>query len=106
MTEEYEQRAKIFQQAIQTCHSNNPTDCIEWFADRIIELEARNEILERRIARAKECMKKLIYVSREASLNCKGLIQDAEDFIYNRTCNIRKQGQHCITGERCIMCDK
>ena len=72
----------------------------------IEELKAQNEILERRIIRAKECMKKLLYVVKSEHLNCKGLIQDAEDFIYNRTCNIRKSGNHCITKERCIMCDK
>ena len=38
-----EQRAEIFQQSMESCHSNNPIDCIEWFADRIIELEAENE---------------------------------------------------------------
>lgn len=37
------ERAKIFQQAMESCHSNNPIDCIEWFADRIIEFEAENE---------------------------------------------------------------
>lgn len=43
MTKGNEQRAKIFQQAMQACHSNNPIDCVEWFADRIIELEKQNE---------------------------------------------------------------
>ena len=38
-----EQRTEIFQQSMESCHSNNPIDCIEWFADRIIELEAENE---------------------------------------------------------------
>ena len=28
---------------MESCHSNNPMDCIEWFADRIIKLEAENE---------------------------------------------------------------
>ena len=37
------ERAKIFQQAMESCHSNNPIDCIEWFADRITELETKNE---------------------------------------------------------------
>ena len=44
--------------------------------------------------------------SEPSNYNCKGLVQDAEDFIYNRTCNIRKSGNHCITEEPCIMCDK
>ena len=33
------ERAKIFQQAMESCHSSSPMDCIEWFADRIAELE-------------------------------------------------------------------
>ena len=33
------ERAKIFQQAMESCHSSSPIDCIEWFADRIAELE-------------------------------------------------------------------
>ena len=32
------ERAKIFQQAMESCHSSSPIDCIEWFADRIAEL--------------------------------------------------------------------
>ena len=39
------ERAKIFQQAMESCHSSSPIDCIEWFADRIAELEAENERL-------------------------------------------------------------
>ena len=39
------ERAKIFQQAMESCHSSSPMDCIEWFADRIAELEAENEQL-------------------------------------------------------------
>lgn len=45
MTKENEQRAKIFQQAMQACHSNNPIDCFEWFAERIIELEKEKKKL-------------------------------------------------------------
>ena len=37
------ERAKIFQQAMESCHSSSLIDCIEWFADRIIELEAQIE---------------------------------------------------------------
>ena len=76
--------------------------------NKIADLEKENAVLERRIERAKECMKKLLFIinSDPANYNCKGLVQDAEDFIYNRTCNIRKSGNHCITNEPCIMCDK
>ena len=35
------ERAKIFQQAMESCHSSNPIDCIEWFADRIADLEEK-----------------------------------------------------------------
>jgi predicted ATP-binding protein involved in virulence len=35
------ERAKIFQQAMESCHSSSPIDCIEWFADRIAELEEK-----------------------------------------------------------------
>ena len=102
------ERAKIFQQAMESCKSSSPIDCIEWFADRIAELEKENAVLEKRIERAKECMKKLLFIinSDSANYNCKGLIQDAEDFIHNRTCNIRQQGEHCVSETRCIMCDK
>ena len=75
---------------------------------KIADLERENAVLIKRIERAKECMKKLLFIinSDPANYNCKGLVQDAEDFIYNRICNIRQQGQHCISETRCIMCDK
>jgi len=40
------ERAKIFQQAMESCHSSSPMDCIEWFADRIAELEQQVSYLE------------------------------------------------------------
>ena len=78
------------------------------FVEYVQKLEKENAVLEKRTERAKECMKKLLFIinSDPANYNCKGLVQDAEDFIYNRTCNIRQQGQHCISETRCIMCDK
>ena len=39
------EREKIFQQAMESCHSSSPIDCIEWFADRIAELEQENKVL-------------------------------------------------------------
>lgn len=39
------ERAKIFQQAMESCHSSSPMDCIEWFADRIVELKKKISIL-------------------------------------------------------------
>ena len=40
------ERAKIFQQAMESCKSSSPMDCIEWFADRIAELEKENAELK------------------------------------------------------------
>jgi predicted ATP-binding protein involved in virulence len=40
------ERAKIFQQAMESCKSSSPIDCIEWFADRIAELEKENAELK------------------------------------------------------------
>lgn len=72
------------------------------------ELEKEVEMLKRRIIRAKECMKKLLFIinSEPSNYNCKGLVKDAEDFIFNRKCHLKQSGEHCITEERCIMCDE
>ena len=43
------ERAKIFQQAMESCHSSSPIDCIEWFADRITELEKENAELKEKV---------------------------------------------------------
>ena len=47
------ERAKIFQQAMESCKSSSPMDCIEWFADRIVELEKScdetQELLDKQI---------------------------------------------------------
>ena len=40
------ERAKIFQQAMESCKSSSPMDCIEWFADRIAGLEKENAELK------------------------------------------------------------
>jgi predicted ATP-binding protein involved in virulence len=45
----YTERAKIFQQAMESCHSSSPIDCIEWFADKIAELEKENAELKEEI---------------------------------------------------------
>lgn len=43
------ERAKIFQQAMKSCKSSNPIDCVEWFADRIAELEKENIELKEKL---------------------------------------------------------
>lgn len=45
MKQKCEGRAKIFQQAMESCKSSSPMDCIEWFADRIVELQEEISIL-------------------------------------------------------------
>ena len=40
------ERTRIFQQAMESCKSSNPIDCIEWFADRIADLEKENAVFE------------------------------------------------------------
>jgi hypothetical protein len=49
------ERVKIFQQAMESCHSSSPIDCIEWFADRISDLEKENAELEAQIEKMKCC---------------------------------------------------
>lgn len=90
------------------CQKEYENKCLTQKIQYIKELQEENAILDRRIERAKECMKKLLFIinSDPANYNCKGLVQDAEDFIHNRTCNIRQLGEHCISEIRCIMCDK
>ena len=93
---------------MQKKHKQEILDLVLSNSSERAEFEKENAVLERRIERAKECMKKLLFIinSDPANYNCKGLVQDAEDFIHNRTCNIRQQGEHCISETRCIMCDK
>lgn len=49
------ERAKIFQQAMESCKSSSPMDCIEWFTDRIAELEEENAELDCQKNRNKFC---------------------------------------------------
>lgn len=49
------ERAKIFQQSMESCKSSNPIDCIEWFADKIEELEKENERLHDFLTEAMPC---------------------------------------------------
>ena len=49
-----EERAKIFQQAMESCHSSSPIDCIEWFADKIADLEKQIAELEAEVKEWKD----------------------------------------------------
>lgn len=49
------ERAKIFQQAMKNCKSSNPMELIEWFADRIVDLEKENAELDCQKNRNKAC---------------------------------------------------
>ena len=51
------ERVKIFQQAMESCHSSNPIACIEWFADRIKELEKENAELKVKVGLSIDCEK-------------------------------------------------
>ena len=97
-----------FAEQIEKLTQKVTLESLDVVSGKIAELEQENAELETRIERAKECMKKLLFIikSDPANYNCKGLVQDAEDFIRNRTCHIRQLGQHCISKTRCIMCDK
>lgn len=72
------ERAKIFQQAMESCHSSSPIDCIEWFADKIADLEKENAELktekgcetctkfdEVNLTKAKEIIKSLLGCLRQ-----------------------------------------
>jgi acyl carrier protein len=65
------ERAKIFQQAMESCHSSSPIDCIEWFADRIADLEKENAELKEELKEWKD--------------ECQEQVQKATDEGYART---------------------
>ena len=44
MTEQFERRASIFEQAMKECHSSNIAGCTEWLADKVAELKEKLEI--------------------------------------------------------------
>lgn len=94
------ERAKIFQEAMESCKSSNPVDCIEWFADKIIELEKAyndtEELLDKQIeatykvvkelkeekeklAEAKEILSRWLRLYKTNTV--KGIITDTEQFL-------------------------
>lgn len=92
------ERAKIFQQAMESCHSSNPIDCIEWFADRITELEKENAELKEKLnfstqyyqgekakdqlTKAKELIKRLIKATYGEGWNYSLQVKvEAEQFL-------------------------
>ena len=67
------ERAKIFQQAIGSCKSSNPIDCIEWFADRIVELDKECAEVWGKLTKAKELLKET-----------QGYIENNDDELYDK----------------------
>lgn len=58
------ERAKIFQQAMESCKSSSPIDCIEQFADRIAELEKENAELKKKNLGAQDAVTMQMYTNR------------------------------------------
>ena len=88
------ERAKIFQQAMESCHSSSPIDCIEWFADKIADLEKENAELKETVikmnnvitetfsnlTKAKEIIEKVAKMYRY-SPRVDEIIEQAEQFL-------------------------
>ena len=71
------ERAKIFQQAMESCHSSSPIDCIEWFADRIAELEKENAELKKQL----EMSNKVYNGNLDYSHHIEGQLTKAKEII-------------------------
>ncbi len=83
------ERAKIFQQAMESCKSSSPMDCIEWFADRIADLEKEN-------AELKETVTKMNNVITETFRNlskAKVVLRNVIDYL----------GQFCSDYPDCVI---
>ena len=75
------ERAKIFQQAMESCHSSSPIDCIEWFADRIAELEKENAELKEKVSFLKDNLRVARKDREDLQLNvAKGLKEFVKDY--------------------------
>ena len=71
------ERVKIFQQAMESCHSSSPIDCIEWFADRIAELEKENAELKKQL----EMSNKVYNDNLDYSHHIEGQLTKAKELI-------------------------
>ncbi len=98
------ERAKIFQQAMESCKSSSPMDCIEWFADRIAELEEKLKHAEENcinktcvVFKDKEdCVAKLLELEKENAELKKSL----HGIVYMATSGLHVKNQ--IAFDRCI----
>ena len=89
------ERTRIFQQAMESCKSSNPIDCIEWFADRIADLEKENAVFEEdrdkyrnmvfdkiaQLDQAKELLTRFVIASVYFNGKETDLIKEAEQFL-------------------------
>ena len=89
------ERTRIFQQAMESCKSSNPIDCIEWFADRIADLEKENAVFEEdrdkyrnmvfdtkeQLDKAKELLTRFVIASVYFNGKETDLIKEAEQFL-------------------------
>ena len=75
------ERAKIFQQAMESCKSSNPIDCIEWFADRIAELEKENAELRDNYDQFKAIAEPEIERLKKKNANQKSQLEKAVEII-------------------------
>ena len=91
------ERAKIFQQAMESCKSSSPIDCIEWFADRIAELEKENAELKEKL-KPENCLKLLakegyIKFTSEQLTKAKVALRKVVDYL----------GQFCSDYPDCVI---
>ncbi len=76
----YTERAKIFQQAMESCKSSSPMDCIEWFADRIAELETMLHGWAKKCADLESTKEELVKSNQTIRLKLRTLKNDYEEY--------------------------
>ena len=81
------ERAKIFQQAMESCKSSNPIDCIEWFADRIADLEKENAELKENLEIHKKTVVEMVMPALDRTIKQRTqaieLLKEAQGYIEN-----------------------
>lgn len=77
------ERAKIFQQAMESCHSSSPIDCIEWFADRIADLEKENAELKEKYVKECEDVAYVVTNYNKQLTKAKEIIKKFSEFANN-----------------------